>query len=200
MTWHNQCCKWIAHCDLFETMAFFLSFIISFSVLRLHLHSHISFWVTIAPDQTHWVIIYVITLTDTHTHIQRHFLETLWTRVRPLKTHKIHKRIIHATGYIRNCIANKQAESDLRLRPRGQRNWQLWSYLLTPWCRVLPEQLTGLQLVKKFPALRETWKFITALTSFRYLSLSWVSLIKSTYPHPTSWVICTKWNEFLIII
>ena len=26
------------------------------------------------------------------------------------------------------------------------------TYLLTPWCRVLPEQLTGLQLVKKFPA------------------------------------------------
>ena len=26
-------------------------------------------------------------------------------------------------------------------------------YLLTPWCRVLLENLTGLQLVKKFPAL-----------------------------------------------
>ena len=26
------------------------------------------------------------------------------------------------------------------------------NYLLTPWCRVLLEQLTGLQLVKKFPA------------------------------------------------
>ena len=28
----------------------------------------------------------------------------------------------------------------------------LHSYLLTPWCRVLLEKLTGLQLVKKFPA------------------------------------------------
>ena len=27
------------------------------------------------------------------------------------------------------------------------------TYLLTPWCRVLPEQLTGLQLVKKFPPI-----------------------------------------------
>ena len=26
------------------------------------------------------------------------------------------------------------------------------NYLLTPWCRVLLEKLTGLQLVKKFPA------------------------------------------------
>ena len=28
----------------------------------------------------------------------------------------------------------------------------LLTFLLTPRCRVLPEQLTGLQLVKKFPA------------------------------------------------
>ena len=26
------------------------------------------------------------------------------------------------------------------------------TYLLTPWCRVLLEKLTGLQLVEKFPA------------------------------------------------
>ena len=45
------------------------------------------------------------------------------------------------------------------------------SYLLTPWCRVLPEQLTGLQLVKKFPAFHGTRRFITALTSVRHLSL-----------------------------
>ena len=33
-----------------------------------------------------------------------------------------------------------------------------------------------------------TWKFITALTSVRHLSLSWASPIQSTYPHPTSWI------------
>ena len=59
-------------------------------------------------------------------------------------------------------------------------------YLLTP-CRVLLEKLTGLQLVKKFPAFHGTRKFITALTSFRHLSLSWASPIQSIYPHPTSW-------------
>ena len=41
------------------------------------------------------------------------------------------------------------------------------TYLLTPWCRVLPEQLTGSQLVKKFPAYHGTQRFITALTSVR---------------------------------
>jgi len=60
-------------------------------------------------------------------------------------------------------------------------------YLLTPWCRVRLEKLTGLQLVKKFPAIHRTRRFITALTSVRHLSLSWASPIQSTYPHPTSW-------------
>ena len=62
----------------------------------------------------------------------------------------------------------------------------LYLYLLTPWCRVLLEKLTGLQLVKKFPVFYGTQRFITALTSVRHLSLSWASPIQSTYPHPTS--------------
>ena len=63
----------------------------------------------------------------------------------------------------------------------------LHTYLLTPWCRVLLEKLTGLQLVKKFPAFHRTRRFITTLTSFCHLSLSWSSPIQSIYPHPTSW-------------
>ena len=59
------------------------------------------------------------------------------------------------------------------------------TYLITPWCRVLLEKLTGLQLVKKFPAFHRTRRFITALTSVRHLSLSWTSPIQSIYPHPT---------------
>ena len=58
--------------------------------------------------------------------------------------------------------------------------------LLTPWCRVPPEKLTGLQLVTKFPAFHGTRTFITALTSVRHLSLSWASPIQSIYPHPIS--------------
>ena len=60
-------------------------------------------------------------------------------------------------------------------------------HLLTPWCRVILEKLTGLQLVKKFPAFHGTRRFITALTSVRHMSLSWASPIQSIYPHPTSW-------------
>ena len=60
------------------------------------------------------------------------------------------------------------------------------TYLLTPWCRVLLEKLTGLQLVKKFPAFYGTRRFITAFSSFRHPSLSWASPIQSTHPQPTS--------------
>ena len=63
----------------------------------------------------------------------------------------------------------------------------LHPYLLTPWCRVLLENLTLLQLVKKFPAFHGTRRFITVLTSVRHLSLSWASPIQSIFPHPTSW-------------
>jgi hypothetical protein len=38
----------------------------------------------------------------------------------------------------------------------------------TPWSRVLPEKLTGLQLVKKFPAFYGTRRFITAFTTARH--------------------------------
>ena len=44
-------------------------------------------------------------------------------------------------------------------------NWMKHTYLLTPWRRVLLEQLTGLHLVKKFPAFHGTRRFITALTA-----------------------------------
>ena len=63
----------------------------------------------------------------------------------------------------------------------------LYTYLLTPWCRVLLEKLTGLQLGKKFPAFYGTRRFVTALTSVRHLSLSWTSPIQSPYPYPTFW-------------
>jgi len=42
------------------------------------------------------------------------------------------------------------------------------TYFLTPWYRVLLDKLTGLKLVKKFPAFHGTRRFITALTSVRH--------------------------------
>ena len=57
------------------------------------------------------------------------------------------------------------------------------SYLLhTPCSRVLLENLTGFQIVKKFPAFYGTQRFVTAVTSARHLSLSWASSIQSKPP------------------
>ena len=60
-------------------------------------------------------------------------------------------------------------------------------HLLTYSMVLLLEKLTGLQLVKKFPAFHGTRRFITALTSVRHMSLSCASPIQSIYTHPTSW-------------
>ena len=87
-----------------------------------------------------------------------------------------------ARGNLRQCRVTEQAEHIW-----GRVSHDLLTYLLTPCCRVLLEQLTGLQLVKKFPAFHGTRRFITALTSVRHLSLSWASPIQSIYPYPTSW-------------
>jgi len=67
--------------------------------------------------------------------------------------------------------------------------------LLTPWCRVLLQKLTGLQLVKKFPAFHGTRRFITALTGFRHLSLSRARPIQSIYPHT---YLLTPWCRVLL--
>jgi len=70
-------------------------------------------------------------------------------------------------------IGDEFHPSENQQRPTSSsRPWMetLATYLLTPWCRVL-EKLTGLHLVKKFPAFHGTWRFITALTSVRHLSI-----------------------------
>ena len=85
-----------------------------------------------------------------------------------------------------SCNSTSNAPDDGRMYPKHV-EIRILTYLLTPWCRVLFEKLTGLQLVKKLPAFHGTRRFITALTSVRHLSLFWVSPIQSIYPHPTSW-------------
>ena len=63
----------------------------------------------------------------------------------------------------------------------------LFAYLLTPWSRVLIENLTVFQLVKKYPAFYGTRRFITAFTTACQQSLSWDLSIQSIPLHPTSW-------------
>ena len=83
-------------------------------------------------------------------------------------------------AFVQNCV-------DSSICVASELSTAHHTYLLTPRCRVLLEQPTGLQLVKKFPAFHGTRRFITALTSARHQSTSWASPIQSIYPHPTSW-------------
>jgi hypothetical protein len=54
--------------------------------------------------------------------------------------------------------------------------------ILTPWSRILLENITGPQLVKIFPAFYGTRRFITSFTSAHRLSLSWARSIQSMPP------------------
>ena len=92
-------------------------------------------------------------------------------------------RIIHQNV---SCVARWKLPWNLARKSKGFHTLTIL-YLLTPWCRVLLENLNGLQLVKKFPSFHGTRRFINALTSVRHLSLSWANPIQSIYPHPTSW-------------
>ena len=57
----------------------------------------------------------------------------------------------------------------------------------TPWNRVLPEKLTGPQLVKKLPAFYGTRSFITASTFVRTRPYSEPEQSR-LWPHLTSWI------------
>jgi hypothetical protein len=54
---------------------------------------------------------------------------------------------------------------------------------ITPWRRVLPEKLTGPQLLEKFLALYGIQKFITAFKGAHHLFLFRAKSIKSMLPN-----------------
>jgi hypothetical protein len=62
----------------------------------------------------------------------------------------------------------------------ASRNW------LTPWSRILLQKLIVTQLVKKFPALYGTRRYITVFTRALHWFLSCVGWIRSTPSHPIS--------------
>ena len=92
------------------------------------------------------------------------------------------------TPYLKKPLKKHSSIRTWRKKSTGdtERDHSSSTEILTPRCRVLLEKLTGLQLVKKFPAFHGTPRFITELTSVRHMSLSKASPIQSIYPHPTS--------------
>jgi len=66
-----------------------------------------------------------------------------------------------------------------------------------PWSRVLPEKLTGYQLLKNFPAFYGTRKFISTSTRARHLSLPLARSAQFMLPHPTYWGFILILSSFL---
>jgi len=75
-------------------------------------------------------------------------------------------------GCISQCVTGDLGLSLGAFANFAKGDYYLLTYLLIPWSRVLLEKLTGLQLLKKFPAFYGTRRFITAFTSARHLSPS----------------------------
>jgi hypothetical protein len=63
----------------------------------------------------------------------------------------------------------------------------IFTHSLTPCSRAFIQKLTCSELLKKFPLLYGTRRFIATFTSARHLSLSWASSIQSIPPHHNSW-------------
>jgi len=113
--------------------------------------------------------------TDRHDEVNSHFSQ-FWECAFEIYKVMFRKKLLKINYFLRKFKVSHCVQSNYLL-----------TYFLTSWCRVLLEKLTGLQLVKKFPAFHGTRNFITALTSVRHLSLSWASPIQSIHPHPISW-------------
>ena len=63
----------------------------------------------------------------------------------------------------------------------------VFTYLLTPWSRVLLEKLTGSAASQEIPRIFGTRRFLTIPTSARHQSLSWANPIQSPQLPPTYW-------------
>jgi hypothetical protein len=61
-----------------------------------------------------------------------------------------------------------------------------WRILLSLWRTVLLHQLTGTQLLRKFPSIYATRRFTVEFTRNRHGSLSWARCIQFTTSHPIS--------------
>jgi hypothetical protein len=146
-------------------------------LLRVTKQSHsveVSWWVAVIMLPDKYLIIRLLHLR----HVKRSWLHTTLTLlalVCPQRSSGLH---IIVSSILRTYSHNKLYTWERPTR---------CTYLLTAWRKVLLEKLTGLQLVKKFPAFYGTRQFITSFTSARHLSISSASSIQSIPPHPNFW-------------
>jgi len=106
------------------------------------------------------------------------YVYTAWTRpAQPVarEQHVARDMLPAETSEITKRISALSLENMRQNAEEILKTYELFTYLLTslltPWSRVLLDKLSGLQLVKIFPAFYGTRRFITAFTSASHLSL-----------------------------
>ena len=97
------------------------------------------------------------------------------------------KHVFRFMTSIKCCISTDSLIIWYRYWHNGEDTHQKLTYLLTPWSRVLLENLTGFAASQEIPRTFGTRSFITVLTTARHLSLSSANPIQSPQPPPTSW-------------
>jgi hypothetical protein len=78
-------------------------------------------------------------------------------------------------GHVTLGSKNINTHRILKVKPEAKGNFEDWRVVigkLTPWNKFPLEDLTGTQLLEKFPAFYENRKFITDLTKARHLFIS----------------------------
>ena len=75
-------------------------------------------------------------------------------------------------------------EKNCSPRPKSDQHFSVQPVRKSYVSRVLPETLTGPQLLKKFPVFYGTGRFFTTFTRVHHLSISWASSIQSMPPIP----------------
>ena len=116
--WRHQ--GLVCYCGV---LSFFLSY---FDIYYLRILSVEGYCCILTDTHRH-------THTDSHSHTHTHILTHIFSRnslYQGSGPRNVHHSLenIYTTGRIRTRIACNQAAQDLRLRPRGHRNWRLWSY------------------------------------------------------------------------
>ena len=90
-----------------------------------------------------------------------------------LQTPAVAKLIKIFSQFMTPMVHNLGSATDVHYEPEESSTApKIFAFILTPWSRAILENLTGSQLVKKFPAFYRTKRFITAFTRARHLSLA----------------------------
>ena len=107
------------------------------------------------PDVGHGLLILEVSRSHTTTRHSRYDSSgrVIGASQRPLPDITQHSQQTTCLLWDSNPQSRRRSARDLRLRPRGHWDRHFWGYLLTSWCSVLPEKLTGFAASQEIPGI-----------------------------------------------